>query len=300
MIKTFYSSPLFRMSKIVFGIAIIFSMLFASEKGIAKPTAFTKREIASLAADLSKKEGWDTGSLKAIFSHHKVIRLHDTVSLNITNPIKLSMRKYEHFTEPFAMKLAKRFNQKWVTTFKRAAKRYKVDPAVISAIMLVETSYGNFKGDYPLISVFASTYLDAKALEVSAQSDELNEKAKQRITRKKNWALEELSALVKIKRRYKNMDLYSIRGSYAGAFGICQFLPSSYLNHAVRARGNGRPDLFWEPDAIYSVGNYLKAHGYKQPAGSEESKKAIFAYNNSDVYVDTVLAVAGKISHMFR
>lgn len=281
-------------------IVISLSLVFAPDQGIARNKGFSSHEIASLAKDLSDKYGWNIGPLKVMLSHHKVERLHDTVKLNITNPIKLSMRKYKHFTEPFAMKLANRFNNKWITTIKRAANRYKVDPAVISAILLVETSYGNFKGDYSLVSVFGSTYLDAKALEKSSQTDGLSEKAKARISRKKNWALEELSALVKIKRRYKSLDIHSLRGSYAGAFGICQFLPSSYLNHAVRAKGNGRPDLFWEPDAIYSVANYLNRHGFKKPSGSQQSKEAIFAYNNSDVYVDTVLAVAKKIAYVFR
>ena len=102
-----------------------------------------------------------------------------------------------------------------------------------------------------------------------------------------------MKALLEISQRYK-VDLFSLKGSYAGAFGMAQFLPSSYLKWAVSRDGNSMPDLFAAQDAIYSVANYLKAHGYKY--GDEEAiKHSIWSYNHSDVYVDTVLGAARKM-----
>jgi membrane-bound lytic murein transglycosylase B len=62
-----------------------------------------------------------------------------------------------------------------------------------------------------------------------------------------------------IEKKY-NINFNDINGSWAGAFGIPQFLPSSFLKFAVDGNGDGVIDLFDMEDAIYSVGNYLCKH----------------------------------------
>ena len=84
---------------------------------------------------------------------------------------------------------------------------------------------------------------------------------------------------------------------------MCQFLPSSYLAYAVSSSMLGKaPNLDSEPDAILSVANYLKAHGYKKKLGMQHqaNREAVFEYNNSDVYVDTVLGVAEGLKKALR
>lgn len=63
-----------------------------------------------------------------------------------------------------------------------------------------------------------------------------------------------------------------------GAFGLCQFLPSSYLSFAIDGNGDGVVDLFNVEDVIFSVANYLKKHGWSDSFYHKVS--ALYAYNN--------------------
>jgi membrane-bound lytic murein transglycosylase B len=87
-------------------------------------------------------------------------------------------------------------------------------------------------------------------------------------------------------------DLYNIRGSYAGAFGMPQFLPSSYLSWAVDGNQDRRIDLNDPSDAIASIANFLKVHGWKKKGSLEENMRAVWEYNHSQHYVNTIFAVA--------
>ena len=78
-------------------------------------------------------------------------------------------------------------------------------------------------------------------------------------------------------------------GSWAGATGGPQFLPSIYLRLARDGDGDGKADIFDQADAVYSAARYLCASGGGQ---TDTLYDAIFAYNHSDFYVRTVLSLA--------
>ena len=70
------------------------------------------------------------------------------------------------------------------------------------------------------------------------------------------------------------------------------------LEHQVAARilqGDGRIDPFAKPDALHSIANYLRGHGWREGMDRDGQHRIIFAYNNSTVYANTVLAMAEKI-----
>ena len=69
-------------------------------------------------------------------------------------------------------------------------------------------------------------------------------------------------------------------------------MPSNVLKYGVDGNGDGRVDLFEKADAIFSIGNYLKAHGWGGSMGEEARRAVIMKYNKSGVYVNTVLYVA--------
>ena len=94
--------------------------------------------------------------------------------------------------------------------------------------------------------------------------------------------------------RQKQSPFY-YKGSYAGAFGIPQFLPTSYLKWGIDSDNSGSVNLYWYPDAIYSVANYLREHGWKPGLSQEKQEKVIWEYNHSKTYVDTVLKAARKL-----
>ena len=88
------------------------------------------------------------------------------------------------------------------------------------------------------------------------------------------------------------MDPLAATGSYAGAVGICQFMPSNILAYGQDGNGDGRIDLFDHADAIASIARYLKNYGWRPGIEKEAAYKAVWSYNRSSYYVNTVLKVA--------
>jgi membrane-bound lytic murein transglycosylase B len=86
-------------------------------------------------------------------------------------------------------------------------------------------------------------------------------------------------------------------GSIYGAIGLCQFLPSNILPYGVDADHDGRINLFTKADALYSIANYLREHGWKDNMDEVSRREAILSYNKSSVYANTVLAVAQKLKN---
>jgi hypothetical protein len=79
--------------------------------------------------------------------------------------------------------------------------------------------------------------------------------------------------------------------SSAGAMGPMQFMPATWAEYGIDGDGDGQADILNQSDAIYSAAHYLCANGGASSAGLYQ---AIFAYNHSDYYVNTVLAVAAQ------
>ena len=118
--------------------------------------------------------------------------------------------------------------------------------------------------------------------------------ATRRAKKKAHWGYEQLKVLLRIFER-EGIDPFALEGSWAGAFGLPQFIPTSYWDYAVDGDGDRQVDLFNEDDAIFSIGSYLNRFGWRESAPPEKKRKAIRRYNNSGLYVDTVLAAAEKL-----
>jgi len=140
------------------------------------------------------------------------------------------------------------------------------DPRTIVAIFRVETQFGTNTETHQVLGAVISIlhYLD----------DEDWEK----------WAKDQLQALPKAS-EILNTDITDLRGSYAGAVGYPQFLPTSVPAYAVDGSGDGSIDLSNLEDAIWSIGNYLHKNGWK-----DGRRKAVLAYNPSSDYADCVFA----------
>ncbi len=124
----------------------------------------------------------------------------------------------------------------------RAEQTYGVAPEVIVAIIGVETSYGKNKGNWAVIDALSTLAFD--------------------YPRRASFFTSELKKFLTITQQM-NRDPFSFKGSYAGAMGYPQFMPSSYLNFAVDFDNDGVKDLWDNPvDAIGSVANYLSKNGW--------------------------------------
>lgn len=157
--------------------------------------------------------------------------------------------------------------------FKDAERVYGVDREVIAAILRVETNFGSVTGIYPVLNSLTTLVVVEN--------------------RRSEWAQSQVIKFLKICRDQEK-DPFSIRGSWAGAFGISQFIPSSYLRYAVDGDGDGVVDLFNWSDAIASIANYLKVHGWEKDK-PDRKRQAVFSYNHCDNYVNAVLAYAGAL-----
>lgn len=156
-------------------------------------------------------------------------------------------------------------------------RRYGVDALLLVGLIGVETRFGSNQGKYP---VFDALYTIAR--DVATRSP---------------WAQRELSAYLTLCYR-ERLDPQSVLGSYAGAFGYFQFMPTSFNAYAVDFDGDGHKRWQEWPDVLGSVANFLVEHGY-QP-GPDESQgspvwKALHGYNPSNDYVRVVLELRQEI-----
>jgi len=177
---------------------------------------------------------------------------------------------------------------------------FKVEAEIITAIFLIESDFGHYPGRYPLLKVFISLascdqdkYLREVFKELKVSYPDLDYKwLKKRARKKAAWGYTQLVALLQLADR---LEVETVKGSWAGAFGICQFIPSSCLSYAVDGNGDGRIDLYDFKDAAASVANYLKAHGWQLGLSVKQQEKVVWSYNHSQLYCQTVVALAGRL-----
>jgi membrane-bound lytic murein transglycosylase B len=127
--------------------------------------------------------------------------------------------------------------------------------------------------------------------QVSEKYDVKREKFDKWVKRKSKWAYGELKAFLEYTDGHK-MDPAKMKGSYAGALGISQFMPSNVLMYAKDGDKDGRIDLFSHADAIASVANYLKRHGWYADIEREKAKKVVWKYNHSKYYVNIIFKIS--------
>ena len=147
------------------------------------------------------------------------------------------------FIEPKRIKNGKLFIKKNLETLERAEAQFGVPKEVITAILGVETRYGKIMGSYRVLDALSTLSFD--------------------YPRRSNFFSQELINLLLLARE-NDLDIFKLKGSYAGAMGYGQFIPSSYRAYAVDFDNDGSVDLLNSvEDAIGSIANYLFQHGWK-------------------------------------
>ena len=147
------------------------------------------------------------------------------------------------FIEPKRIKNGKLFIKNNLETLERAEAEFGVPKEVITAILGVETRYGKIMGSYRVLDALSTLSFD--------------------YPRRSNFFSQELINLLLLARE-NNLDIFKLKGSYAGAMGYGQFIPSSYRAYAVDFDNDGSVDLLNSvEDAIGSIANYLYQHGWK-------------------------------------
>ncbi len=293
----------------VFASLVLF-FLFAYPAGMAaaEDAALWAPLVARLAADGFDKTGMQTlfGPGGVEFDPRIMTRKVDSMVYGQFEPAPkptartLEKSAYRRFLTPWTLTWAARFMDENKEALETAERDYGPPREVITAILLVETKLGSYLGERNALDVLASMALCKdfslieKRLKSVKGSPERLAYAKKCASEKADWAYQELAALLRYA-AFKGQDPRALPGSIYGAIGICQFMPTNALKFGVDADGDGRVDLFATRDAIHSVANYLRGHGWTPGITEDGKKSVIYAYNHSDLYVLAVLTVAGRL-----
>ncbi len=283
-------------------IALLFLLISFQAVASPGPGAGGRRDLPSIWVPLFERlvhDGQDPAYLKALFLSPSV-RFDPRVM-----PRKLTHREaelnYARFLRPERIARARRYLEENRELLSRIEAAYGVPKEIKVAILLVETDLGNYLGGGLAFNILASMAVatDMDRVKEWLPRDLLQgpdaQALKRRLREKSSWAYGELKAFL-VYTRLNHLDPLKIKGSIFGAIGLCQFMPSNALRYGIDYDGDGRVDLFEKADALASMANYLKAHGWRPGLEAREQVKVLMSYNCSRPYAETVIKVAERLS----
>ncbi len=243
-------------------------------------------------------DGYDRGFIDRVYAQPRVKFLPEAIKRYINYREK--DLNYGQFLSPDSVSMGYKYLRQHKASLGKAHEKCGVGPEVIASILLVETRFGRYMGNYPVLNVLSSLALCG--MEKNSSSFECgiayDAEAKKALKRKSEWAYAELKAFLRYAMR-DNLEPFSINGSFAGAFGIPQFVPSSLLKYGSDGDGDECVDLSNHDDAIMSVGNYLKCCGWKESLSLHEKERILLRYNRSRYYAKTVMDLSKKIGEFW-
>jgi membrane-bound lytic murein transglycosylase B len=199
-------------------------------------------EIAAFINEVAARDGYSKKEVRALLKaaqpQPKIIEL-------MNRPLEKAAPWYEyrdHFLTPERIDEGVQFWDEHRDSLERIAAQYQVPPEYIVAILGVETKYGRVLGKFRVLDSLSTLAFDYPPRQAFFRSE-----------------LEQFLILA----RENKLDPLTLVGSYAGAVGAPQFMPSSYRRYAVDADGDSKRDLWgdWD-DVIASVANYLREKGW--------------------------------------
>ena len=206
---------------------------FKSEKQISwnQWISETKEEL--------QKEGFRASTLKNLDNLKFNGRV---IELDRKQPeFKLNFNQYlkNNLSEKKKKNLKKKYNENQLL-LEKIRTHYDVDPKILTSLWGIETSYGSYLGKFDILSSLASLAYDG---------------------RRKKFFLKQLRYALKILED-GHISKSQFKGSWAGAFGQTQFMPSTFNKYAIDFDGNKKINLFTKEDALASGANYLKEAGW--------------------------------------
>ena len=244
-------------------------------------------------------DGFEKEPIEQLFSNKAVFFTPEGVSSFFIHTE--SSLNYDQFTSKKSLAAAIKYMDKYKDELDRAQKIYGVDKTIITAILLVETRLGTYLGKRIVINTLSTMAALTDEALVKRIWDSIPDKKKpkkatfiKKVAKRSKWGYAELKALIKYTKQ-EGVATESLKGSYAGAMGISQFMPSNALRLAKDGNNDGKIDLFTHADAISSVANYLKHHGWKPGIARQKQHEVLFRYNHSNYYVDTLLKISDKL-----
>jgi len=200
-------------------------------------------------------------ALRAFTPRKKQKRRKDTRTVAQIAKAKALRKKYgpwERYsrlkTNPSRVKQGVAFIKKHQNIFTKVEKKYGVPKEYIAAIIGVETVYGGNVGKYPVFDTLTTLAFEKN--------------------KRNRFFKKQLKKFIHISKT-ERFNPKNVKGSYAGAIGLGQFMPSNYEAYGVDFNGDGRITLQRHGDAIASIGNYLKKNGWRrgEPVATRVSYK---------------------------
>ncbi len=205
-------------------------------------TFASKPEVKIFIQEMVKKYKFKESELIALFN---TIKIKPTVIQSVKTPLEQKPWYIYRILFLTDSRIAQgvEFWNKYQNDLEKAEKIYGVPANIIVATIGVESKYGQSKGEYPVIDALATL----------AFSD----------SPRAPYFRKELIEFLLLTRE-QHLNPLKVMGSYAGAIGQPQFMPSSYRNYAVNFSGNSKIDLSNNAsDVIGSIANYYKKHGWE-------------------------------------
>jgi len=241
-------------------------------------------------------DGFDSNRITELYKKPEVYFEAQGVSNFLVH--QESRLNYDQFTGKKSINRALKYMETHKSVLERTEKEYGVDKEVVTAILLVETRLGTFLGGPSILNTLSTiaALADPEVRDMFwkniSKSKEITRKQFEKwVGRKSTWAYNELKAFLKYTAQVK-MNPTAVSGSYSGAMGIAQFMPSNVIIFARDGDGDGRIDVFNHADAITSVASYLKHYGWYPGIERKKAYKVIYHYNHSSQYVKTILKVS--------
>jgi len=247
------------MFKRFFVIKFIFIYLFCQPIFAAK-TFGERDDVKKFIHHMVQKYHFDEKELMDVFNS---VELRPTVISSIKAPLEINpWYKYQSlFLTEERMREGVAFWKKHKATLERAEKIFGVPAEIIVSTIGIETKYGKNKGDYRVIDALTNLAFSR--------------------TSRAPYFRKELEEFLLLSRE-KHLNPLHILGSYAGAIGQPQFMPSSYRTYAINFSGSGKIDLSNNvDDVIGSIANYYQKHGWlkNKPVAMPATVKGLRYYS---------------------
>ncbi len=205
----------------------------------------TRDEVREFVREMAENHQFEPNELLQMFARVR----HDSSVIKYMQPAPVGFKRSwsvyrERFLDPLRQREGARFWKENEASIRKASELYGVPEEIIVAIIGVETIYGRITGDYRVIDSLTVLGFDYPRRAAFFKSE-----------------LEQFLLFT----RENAIDVFSVRGSFAGAIGLPQFMPGSIRRFAVDFDGDGRIDLRGSrADAIGSVARFLAEHGWQR------------------------------------
>ncbi len=267
-----------------FFVTLILSVAVVSNVAADKEMDYSKRdEVAAFAKDYAKKHNKNVSDVHATL---KQAKYKQSIIDAISKPAEFTM-EWERYSKIFLsekrIKQGVEFWKKHQKTLNAVSKKYQVEPEIILAVIGVETFYGTRMGNYRVLDALTTLGFDYKP--------------------RASFFKKELAEYLTMTYEQK-LDAQKLMGSYAGAMGYGQFIPSSYRAYAKSHDGKGPIDIWTDSaDAMASVANYLHVHKWRYgdlitiPVMGEVSTDLITKGLSPDKTVKQLRAAKVNVAH---